>query len=511
MSISLVEVAGANFRTDEQSDTLNTAFMGRLGMRKRYLPARLAISRSLAISALPELGDDELDPGKSIKGDTLFGTGTALSVWLALIVERAGEPHLDTRRLIALVAAHWRRGLALLDKEWEQAGQDVAKFVRRLVEVAELPTAGRGLLRGGGTASGATYSRGQIDVPIGEIGEDVATKDKLLWSLNGRGGSPHCAIMGGVGSGKTRTAVAMLQSIREQASVPLLAFDFKGDLGTDASGGGYHIDELFEARTLEPPRSPIPLDVLSLASKSEIDIAEAASRFRDSFSRLKGSRLGDRQRTALHEAASLALGGESPCELRHIRDALINVYAEHEMKEDGAVSTMQEICRFPLFQPTFSPADFFQQSWIIKLPPNVAEDSRTMVVNLVLDALDQYLNSLVDAESSADGARGLRILCMVDEAHQILGSKLPSLSNLIRMSRSKGGAIMLISQSPDDFSGEDDEFLSEMGLVAAFSTNAPPRNAARILGKGANLGALQTGQCYVKRRGDQSARKIKAW
>lgn len=511
MSISLVEVAGANFRTDEQSDALNTVFMGRLGMRKRYLPARLAISRSLAVSAPPEISGDELEPGKAIKGDTLFGTGTALSVWLALIVERAGERDLDTKRLSALVGAHWRRGLALLDKEWEQAGQDVAKFVKRLVEVAELPTAGRGSLKGAATGSGATFSTGEINVPIGEIGEDAATKEKVVWSLNGKGGSPHSAIMGGVGSGKTRTAVAMLRAIREQASVPLLAFDFKGDLGTDASGGGYHIDQLFGAKTLEPPRSPIPLDVLFLASSGDIDIAEAASRFRDSFSRLKGSRLGDRQRTALHEAASIALGSENPCELRHVRDALVSVYAEHDMKEDGAVSTMQEICRFPLFEPTFSPADFFQQNWIVKLPPNVAEDSRTIVVNLVLDALDQYLNSLVDAESSADGARGLRILCMVDEAHQILGSRLPSLANLIRMSRSKGGAIMLISQSPDDFSGEDDEFLSEMGLVAAFSTNAPPRNAARILGKGANLGALQTGQCFVKRRGDQGARKIRAW
>lgn len=507
MSISLVEVAGANFRTDEQSDALNTSFMGRLGMRKRYLPARLAISRSLAINAAPETGGDELNPGKAIKGDTLFGTGTMLSVWLALIAERAGESDLDSRRLTALVGAHWRRGLALLDKEWEQAGHDVAKFVKRLVEVAELPATGRGNLKGAGIATGATFSTGQIDVPVGEISEDAATQEKVLWSLNGKGGSPHGAIMGGVGSGKTRTAVAMLRSIRKQASVPLLAFDFKGDLG----GGGYHLDEVFGAATLEPPRSPIPLDVLFLTLKSDIDIAEAASRFRESFSRLKGSRLGDRQRTALHEAASRALGRGSPCKLQHIADALIGVYAEHEIKEDGAVATMQEICRFPLFEPTFSPAEFFQRSWIIKLPPNVAEDSRTIVVNLVLDALDQYLNSLVDAESSADGARGLRILCMVDEAHQVLGTKLPALSHLIRMSRSKGGAVMLISQSPDDFSGEDDEFLSEMGLVAAFSTNAPPHNAARILGKGANLGALQTGQCFIKRRGDQGARKIRAW
>lgn len=363
----------------------------------------------------------------------------------------------------------------------------------------------------GGSADGTTFTTGQIAVPIGEIAEDVVTKEKVVWDLNGPGGSPHSAIMGGVGSGKTRTAVAMLRSIRQQASVPLLAFDFKGDLGTDAAGEGYHLDELFGAKVLEPPREPIPLDVLSLRSRDEIDISEAASRFRESFSRLKGSRLGDRQRTALHDAASLALGSNTTCELRHIRDALVNIYEESEMKEDGAIATMREICRFPLFEPKFDPTTFFQKSWIIKLPPNVAEDSRTIVVNLVLDALDQYLNSLVDAERGADGARGLRILCMVDEAHQVLGARLPALANLIRMSRSKGGAVMLISQSPDDFSGEDDEFLSEMGLVAAFSTNAPPRNATRILGKGANLSALQTGQCFAKRRGDQAAKRIKAW
>lgn len=513
MSLSLVEVAGANFRTDEQSDALNTAFMGRLGMRKRYLPARLAISRSLAISAPPKLLGDESEPGKVIKGDTLFGTGTALSVWVTLIAQRAGDPDLDTRKLIALVGAHWQRGLGHLDKDWEQADQDVAKFVKRLVEVAELPTSGRGLPQLGGTASGATFSNGQLDVPIGEIGEDVATKEKVLWSVNGKGGSPHSAIMGGSGSGKTVMAAAMLRSIRAQAPVPLLAFDFKGDLEgfTGTRENEISLGEAFEAEVIEPPRMPIPLDVLSIRARDDIGIAEAASRFRESFARLKGSRLGDRQRTALHEAATRALAHESPCELNHIHDALTNVYAEHEMKEDGAVSTMEEICRFPLFKPIMSPEEFFQKSWIIKLPPNVAEDSRTIVVNLVLDALDQYLNSLVDADSSADGARGLRILCMVDEAHQILGTKLPSLSRLIRMSRSKGGAIMLVSQSPDDFSGEDDDFLDQMGMVAGFSTNAKPGSATRVLGKGVNLTTLQTGQAYVRRRGDLTARKIKAW
>ena len=480
-------------------------------MRKRYLPARLAISRSLAVPAPPELLDEGHDPGKVIKGDTLFGTGTALSVWLSLIVERSEDNDVDTKRLISLVGAHWRRGLQLLDKEWEQADGDVAQFVKRLVEVAELPASGGEPYTTGNGPSSQTFSSGRIDVPIGEISEEVGKTGRVIWGLNEKGGSPHSAIMGGVGTGKTRTAVAMLKAIRERARVPLLAFDFKGDLGTDASGGGYHVDELFEAEALEPPRAPIPLDVLSLVSRGAIDVAEAASRFRDSFSRLKGARLGDRQRTMLHEAASRALTNETPCELAHIRDELIDIYDAEELKHDGAISTMIELCRFPLFESRFEPASFFERSWLIKLPPNVADDSRTIVVNLVLDALDHHLNGLVDADTSPDGSRGLRIVCVIDEAHRVLGNKLPSLSNMVRMSRSKGGAVMLISQSPDDFSGVDDEFLSEMGVVVAFSTNAPPRHAARILGKTANLGALRTGECFTRRRGDKSAMKIKAW
>lgn len=511
MSISLVEAAGANFRTDEKSDALNTSFMGRLGMRKRYLPARLAISRSLAVPASPDLLEEGHDPGKVIKGDTLFGTGTALSVWLSLIVERSEEKDVDTRRLIALVGAHWRRGLQLLDREWEQADGDVAQFVKRLVEVAELPASGGEPYRAEAGASSQSFCSGRIDVRVGEVSEEVGSKEPVIWGLNEKGGSPHSAIMGGVGTGKTRTAVAMLTAVRERVPVPLVAFDFKGDLGTDAAGGGYHVEELFEAEVLEPPRTPIPLDALSLASRGAIDVAEAASRFRDSFSRLKGARLGDRQRTMLHEAASRALKNEKPCELGHIRDELIGIYDAEDLKHDGAISTMIELCRFPLFEPTFDPASFFGRSWLIKLPPNVAEDSRTIVVNLMLDALDNHLNSLADAETSTDGSRGLRILCVIDEAHRVLGTKLPSLSNMVRMSRSKGGAIMLISQSPDDFSGEDDEFLSEMGLVVAFSTNAPPRNASRILGRGASLGALQTGECFIKRRGDRTAKKVRAW
>ena len=519
MSISWVEVAGANFRTDKTSDELNSAFMGHLGMTKRYLPARLAIARSLAIKSPTPVLDVPAGQGNVIKGDTLFGNSESLSVWVALIVEHAGDATMDKIKLIELVSAHWRRGIQLLDDEWQKSDQDLAKFVKRLVDVAEIPI---GHISSdvnqsvnlqtdtGSVPDIGSIPGGQIRVPIGSVSEEVNTKEKAVWNLNGAGGSPHSAIMGGVGSGKTRTAVAMLSSIREQApNVPLIAFDFKGDLGGGVNT--YKIDEVFDARVVSPPHEPVPLDVLALRSTEDFDITNASYRFREAFQNLKG-KMGVRQNDTIYEATERALRTQTPCELQHIFDALVNVYEEREFKEDGAISTMRELCRLPLFNPEIDPASFFKQSWLIKLPQDVPEDSRKIVVNLVLNALDRYLNSLVDADTTADGARGLRVLCMVDEAHQILRGKLPALSNLIRLSRSKGGSIMLISQAPDDFSGEDDEFLNEMGLVAAFGSNASSsRHVKRIFGQNANLSALKTFQCFVKLRGDQTSKKIQSW
>lgn len=118
---------------------------------------------------------------------------------------------------------------------------------------------------------------------------------------------------------------------------------------------------------------------------------------------------------------------------------------------------------------------------------------------------------LGDAATDGAGNRALRVVCVIDEAHRILGNRLPGLSGLIRLSRSKGGAVMLISQGPDDFSGEEDDVLNEMGLVVAFRTNADARAVRRILGPGANLAMLENGQAWVKVGGDAAARRVIAW
>ncbi|MGI9310583.1 MAG: type IV secretion system DNA-binding domain-containing protein [bacterium] len=510
MNISLDGLATFRFAPDDETEGLNQKLKEILGLPYRYQPARLAIARSLADPTQPQSAGKK--SGRVIICDTLFGSAEYRAVWIAAIVEHANDAELDQAKLADLVSAHWRRGIKLLDEEWQKSDQDMTNFLKRLVESAGLSTELPPIPSGSPADASVddTTSSGQITIPLGDVSKDVSTQEKIEWGLNGAGGSPHCAIMGGVGSGKTRTAVHMLKSIHEQApSVPLIAFDFKGDLGSGSNA--YQINDAFGARTISPPREPIPLDVLSLPSNDEFDIASSALKFRDAFTSLTGRPLGSVQRGAIIEATKQAFRNHVPCELQNVRDALISVYEENDTREDGVTATMREICDFPLFKPELSPASFFQNSWLINLPQSVPADSQKIVVNLILNALDRYLNSLEDANMDENGSRGLRVLCMVDEAHQILSGKLPSLSNLIRMSRSKGGAIMLISQSPDDFSGVDQDFLNEMGLIAAFATNAKSSSVKHVFGGNTNLSSLKKFQCVVKRRSDQTSKKVQSW
>ena len=456
MALNLLELNTASFRTtreaDQQCDRLKTA----LGYKVNYLVARLAIARSLALAKPPsddfKASEDDEDAGRTIRGQQLFGEGAEAAAWMALLVQRAGRHDLSKRDLQSLVSAHWRRGAKRLIDDWAEAGNDLSRFVERLAAAAGLPETTPGGASASGMASEGAAFAGPVVVPVGEVATDVDTGEQpVTFPLNAPGGSPHMALMGGAGSGKTRTAVQILRAIRQTAPVPLLAFDFKGDLAST-----YGLDTVFGARVIAPPRAALPLDVLAVNDRDDVTLKEAAARFRDSFARIKRSGLGGQQSDLMREAALSVLRAKQPATIADVREAVKREYERLRRKSDEMLATLNELTSFTLFEPRMSPADFFASSWIISLPPATPEIVRRLVINLTLDALDRWLNSLPEAPI-VEGHRALRHVCMIDEAHQILGTKLPALENLVRMSRSKGGVVMLVSQSPNDFTGEDDD------------------------------------------------------
>lgn len=506
MPLDLMDVANASYRTTRTAENQCAELLKKLGYKTRYLAARLAIARSLSLTAAPSLltDDDDEEAAGSIRGQQLFGDGSDPAAWLALLVQRSGKADLTRRELQALVAAHWRRGAELLTQDWNEANGDLGAFVVRLADLANLK-------QGGGPSQPLDHPGGdsidsEVVLPTGEIGLDIQSGENVVFPLNAAGGSPHMAIMGGAGSGKTRTAVYMLKRLRDYGSIPLLAFDFKGDLAEP-------LGKTFDAQVISPPRVPVPLNCLHVSATDETGLREAAGRIRESIVRVKATKVSGVQsealRAAIYTVLSAGTRGQS-VGLVEIARALQAEYQQRNRKPDELTSTLTELTQFKLFDPSLSPDEFFNRSWIVRLPQDGTPEVRRLIINLILDALDRWINSQPDAPI-VDGRRSVRHLCMLDEAHVILSTKLPALGNLVRMSRSKGGIVTLVSQSPDDFESDTEGYLDNMGLTMAFSTQARPGPTRAIFGAGASLVDLPVGQALCRVRTDAKVRRIQAW
>lgn len=517
MGFTLLEISAARYNTSKTADEINSRLMRALGLKQRYAPARLAIARSLSLPDLPSIesvNDDEL--GKSIEGHTLFGDGADLSAWAVLLVEAAGGMDMSRRDFQQQVAAHWHRGASILWKEWEESQDDhdpFGNFVRKICDNACLRTAAGG---GETSAHQAEGDEGETltelrPVPVilrlGDPGTDITTKQPVTWTLNAPGVSPHIAAMGTLGTGKTRTAMYLLRQIKSQSGCNALVFDFKGDLAEDKS-----LSEALSATVISCPAEPIPLDVLRPAGKDDRALNEAALRFRDSFDRVARSRLGGIQLDALRDAVVLALRTNQRARIIDIGTALSIIYEQRERKADAVTATFNDLGAFQLFEPKLSPNAFFQRTWIIDLH-SAPETVQRLLAFLMFDALSAWFMQLKDAPLDSSGHRALRSVLAVDEARQVLGYGHPSLINIVRMSRSKGGAVMLISQSPDDFAQEEEDFLENIGLTFSFRTNAAPGSLKRVFGETVDLAALANGVC-VTRLPDPTKRRpvrVQAW
>ena len=507
MKLDLAELSNATFRTTRTADDICGRLTASLGWRHRYVAARLAIARSLSLPEPPPLltQEESNDMAIPLRGMQLLGEGSEQAAWLALITQRAGDLDISKRSFQALVTAHWKRGAELLERDWERSGRDMTRFVATLAELAGFRDDAED--SDDDSAPSRPTVTAEVCLSVGEVAQDVRTEESVEFILNEAGGSPHMAILGGVGSGKTRTALHLLKKLRHFGVAPLLAFDFKGDLAEGLHG-------IYDAEILRPPKTVIPLDVLHVASDDENAVKSAAGRIRDSIVSVKSRKPSGIQTDALREAITAILRKHVDGKVAALPDvarALMSEYEERSRAPDDLTATLNELTQFDLFAPTNTPAAFFTKSWIIQLPQDGSEEMRRLIINLTLNALDRWLNAQPDAPTGTGGVRALRHVTLLDEAHVVLRTKLPALGNLVRMSRSKGGVLLLASQSPDDFESVEEGYLDNMGLTLAFNTQARPGPTRRIFGDGYALTSLKPGEAFCRIRSEAKTRRIVAW
>ena len=495
------DLMGTGFRPDKQTDKLNDEFMSRLGLVARFGPARLAIAFSLS---LPEQvsadANFDHDKGREIRGQQLLGVHPGEMT--SLVVQRAGRS-LDKRELQNLVAAHWRRGLKKMDKIWKEVDGDHDKFLKILEQKSAFPSTDKS-----GVPANAPLQKNESTPEIVRcsIGKSVQNAAEVHWNVNAPGGSPHVAVMGETNTGKTRIALDIAEQIKRQSDCAVLVFDMgKGDIAEHEKSNSQ-----LGAAVLECPRNPVPLDILHVADKSDNSIIQTiASRFCDSLAHISQGGLGDIQRATIREILLPLLAERQSVPISAVLEAAQEHYDSNGKREDTVIAALKLANSFNLFSPEQPPQNFLRGGKILDL--HGAEESvQRFVVLMVLTALSRHIMNQPDSPTDEAGNRKITTLLVIDEARKVLGKNHPALMDIVRMGRSKGCVVMLISQSPDDYRNEVADFLTDIGVNVCFRTNAAQKSIERVFKRKVQVANLSRGECYVRLPGTET-QKVKVW
>jgi len=509
--ITLENVLVSNFQTSGEADKISDDFKSKLGFTVRYRVARLAIGRSLGEPTFPTQNIDS--SGRPLRGELLFGMDE-LPLWVAVLTTNIRRYYPNGELTIAslqnAVKRHWHRGVQLLLDDWAAAEGDYNRFIEILItRRAQLPDTvvqtPSSPTSSGRKSEGASFTGPAKPVHI-RLGNELDGGVPYEWLVNGVGYSPHVAIMGQAGSGKTRTMLEALKQVREQTGVPVILLDLgKGELADDE-----RLAQALNAKVLRVPANAIPLDMFYGSDQGDdSDVADAVMGFRDSFIKVISGNVGAVQKDNIKEALRPYFASRERITLKDVKGWLKDYYEENELKTDSVISTINDLTEWNIFSADFSPSQFFSQSWIITFA-NAQDTVKNLSAYLLLDALNTWMKRLDAAPQDAQGHRALRCVLGIDEARHILASKHKALSDIIRLHRSKGLVVMLASQSPDDYEGEADDYLENIGLPVCFKTNADSTKVLENMFKHKpQMSSLPSGVCLTLK--DGKALKVRAF
>lgn len=500
----------AGFSASSEAKRLGLELFHHCGFSAHHQLARLAIGRSLGESEFPPPAADAR--GFNIKGNLLFGDEKeGALLWIALIVENLHK-HLPKKDislevLQAAVRDHWSYGVQLLYKDWQESKDGFVGFVETLItQRASLPEDGGEDVIFDPNLPTSSFSSKPAPIWL-NLGVAAESNEPAKWLLNGRGYSPNIAIMGQAGSGKTRQMLSLLADLKHQTGVPVLLID----VGKDELADREELARELDAEVIRVPKSPIPLDMFQGSCDSPESALESTEAFRESLNKALQSGLTDNQKTRVLEALKPLFRQREKVQLPDLQTAIDRYYEEEGTRQDRVNSIMNELCQRTLFVPELSPAQFFSKNWILTFG-GAPEESRKLVLFLLFDALHRYLRGLPEAPTDAEFHRGLRLAVAIDEAKPLLATKHDGLSKMVRLHRSKGLTVLMASQSPDDYEGQSDDYLEQIGLPICFKTNATSTAVLNNMFKskrGLNFSALEPGMCLTVLEGNQT--KVKAF
>lgn len=324
------------------------------------------------------------------------------------------------------------------------------------------------------------------------IGRD-SSGQKITWSKS-IAGSPHLVVVGIPGQGKSVLTRRFITSA-QCTGLPSLVFDFHGDMMDATSSTVTKIDVA---------ESGLPFSPFSIDSSVPVPVTTASGEIAEILESTFG--LGLIQKRNIAEALKQAYIGNGwtdqgqtgrPISMDDFLFSLAQI--EEREKNKNASARIQPFTSYQLFRvfDGLEPDFRLTQSLVF----DVSRYSKVQEVKLAAGAfiLRKIYNDMYSWGMSSE----IRVLLVLDEAHLL--AKNPTIPKLMKEGRKYGIALMIVSQSIDDFSPEVPE---NAGTKIAFRTNFPSSKkvASMLRSRGsADLGEaienLRVGEAYVSSQG----------
>nr|WP_315163594.1 DndE family protein [uncultured Flavobacterium sp.] len=458
------------FKIDNESTDLLDRITNIYGFKRDTITARIAFSLSLNKGTHFDVDRDNLQsngreytPTSNFFGKIIDGVDNYIIY--KTIMDQHYQRILAESDFIKLTKFHLADGLNIWIKELNtnsiSRGNHIDFLMKNIKDSLELRKNLVRIKSSSNLNSNVSEYKDALSFIIGsyEDGTDVEIKINDLREFDNR----NIAIAGMAGSGKTQLVKDILYQISKNSNNQLkfIFFDYKGE------GNPEQLKTFLNSTDCEfidiVKNGGIKFNPFSSISLDERERPFSINAFVDTIATFVPG-IGVVQKNSLKTILRELLDnkkGTYPT-INELFQNLQEYYETNKIKPDSLYSSIQNLTE-NLFN--VNSEDILNKSLYLNLPPNLSDVLRQLLVFLLLRYFNTYFSSTNDVEP-LDNIIPLRYVIVIDEAHVYLKNRnaRKALEELLRLLRSKGVIVVMLSQGVEDYKTKDFDFASQVKL-----------------------------------------------
>ncbi|MCW0522949.1 DndE family protein [Riemerella anatipestifer] len=442
------------------------------GFKNEGIAPRIAFALSLQTGKYFDLENENIpkSDGKEFRDDkALFGTlinDTSNVVIYKSILDQHYNKNTFEDEFVKLFKLHLNHGLKIWNESIENGEITKGNHIDILLKPIK-----KGLtLRSNTTHISTNAKKSEVkefqellsfEIGKSENDEPMVININDLREFDNR----NIAIAGMAGSGKTQLIKDILYQISKNSNNELkfIFFDYKGE------GNPEQLKPFLEATKAEfvdvVNDGGVDFNPFLSINLDERQRPFSIRAFVDTISTFV-PRMGVSQENILISLINDLLdrkNGSYPT-ITELFEDLENYYEENGIRQDTLYSVIRDLST-NIFNCNPNNPDVLSKSLYLNLPPALSDTLRQLVVFLLLRYFNSYFSSTNDCEPK-EHIFPVRYVIVIDEAHIYLKNKnaRKALEDLLRLLRSKGVIVVMLSQGVEDYKTKDFDFASQVKL-----------------------------------------------